>query len=261
MLVQCREWDGTAVVRAVMAAPGSENIQVWRVPVPDDACLIQHRCCGLSRDEIERASRLRDESSRRQFITGRAALRQLLGVQLRVEPSALEFSRQSSGKPGLDPRRWSTLLRFNVSHSKSWVVIALAEARDVGVDIEAMEEMPDWRLLAERVFSAQEWHQMQALTAVQQLEAFYRGWTRKEAYLKATGEGLIDDLSRIQVSMMPGDPPELRALPADAGDPREWTMRSVPMPAGYEGAVVFSTLRAERGRLLCEPRPAASRVG
>jgi hypothetical protein len=71
---------------------------------------------------------------------------------------------------------------------------------------------------------------------------------------------LIDDLSRIQVSMMPGDPPELLALPADAGDPREWTMRSVPMPAGYAGAVVFSTLRAEQGRLRCEPRPAASRV-
>lgn len=260
MQIPCREWNDSAAVRASVAALGHGEVQVWLVPVPDEPCPIRGRTLCLSRDEGERAGRFRHALTRSQFITGRVALRQMLGSCLRIEPATLAFSYQPSGKPYLDPHQWQTGIRFNLSHSKSWVAIALAQAREVGVDIEAIEQLEDWHLLADRVFSAHELDEMNGLTAAQRGAAFYRGWTRKEAYLKATGEGLIDDLGKIRVSLLAGEPAELRGLPAGAGDPRQWTMRAIPMPTGYEGAVVFSARIAEPGDLLSEPASIESRA-
>lgn len=260
MQIRCREWHDSDVLRASVAALGRGEVQVWLVPVPDEPGPLHERTHWLSRDEVERAGRIRHARSRSQFITGRAALRRMLGLYLRIEPDALTFSYQPFGKPCLDPHQWQTGIRFNVSHSKSWVAIALAEGRDVGVDIEAIEQLEDWHLLADRVFSARELDEMKGLTTTQQAAAFYRGWTRKEAYLKATGEGLIDDLGKIRVSLLAGEPAELRGVPAGAGDPQQWTMRAIPMPTGYQGAVVFSTRIAEPGDRLREPDSVESRA-
>ena len=130
-------------------------------------------------------------------------------------------------------------MRFNLSHSGRWVAIALAHARDVGVDIEAMDRLDDWRLLAGRIFSPRERSVLDALPEPQQREAFYNGWTRKEAYLKATGEGLTDMLTDIEVTLMPTQEPALRGLPAGWGAPRLWTLRAIPLPRDYAGTVAF----------------------
>jgi 4'-phosphopantetheinyl transferase len=241
MQTHCREWDDSASAHAAVAALGCDEIQVWLVPVACEPGARHDRVRMLCRDESERASSMRHELSRRQFVTGRAALRGMLGCHLGVDPRVLKFDFQSSGKPYLDSCRWQTDIRFNVSHSGAWVVIALARARDVGVDVEALEPFDEWRLLAGRIFSARELEALNRVPELQQLDAFYHGWTRKEAYLKATGEGLVDALAEIEVSLMPGEEPELRKLPAGGGGAHRWTLRAIPVPAGYAGALVFGS--------------------
>lgn len=253
MQITSREWDGSDSARAAAAALGPDEIQIWRVPVPPGRNALDVLAVGLSPAEHERARRFRVEPARGQFVVGRVALRQMLGACLNVETAALTIAYQPSGKPYLDARRWQTDVRFNVSHSGSWVVIALTRAREVGVDIEAMERVADWQLLAGRVFSPGELSGLLALPEPQQREAFYQGWTCKEAYLKATGEGLTDALTEIEVSLGPNQEPELRALPAGAGDPRRWTLRAIPMPAGYAGAVVFEAASEPTTRGIANP--------
>ena len=250
MQIASREWADSGLARAAVAAHGPHEIQIWRVPVLGDRKALCDLAACLSPDEHERANRFSVKPARDQFITGRAALRQMLGACLNVEPAALTFDYQPRGKPYLDERRWQTEVRFNVSHSGSWVVIALTHAREVGVDIEAIERVADWQLLAGRIFSPGELSGLRALPELQQREAFYHGWTRKEAYLKATGEGLIDALVEIEVTLVPGHEPELLAVPAGAEELGRWEMRAIPLPAGYAGAVVFEA--GERRDFCCK---------
>ncbi len=130
-------------------------------------------------------------------------------------------------------------LGFNLSHSGSLVAIALARGREVGVDIESVHQMDDWPRLAGRIFSPRELCELHSLPRQQQPQAFFNGWTRKEAYLKATGEGLTDALAAIEVTIAPGKAPELLGLPAGPEAAHQWAIRDIPLSPDFAGAVVF----------------------
>lgn len=195
----------------------------------------------LSPAERVRAERFRVPEPRRQFVFGRAVLRQLLGACLNVEPAAMAFGSEPRGKPFLEQSALDGDLRFNLSHSGSLVAVGLARGREVGVDVEWIHHLPDWSHLTTRIFSAPELDELHALPELQQREAFFNGWTRKEAYLKATGEGLTDALPAIEVTLAPGQEPKLLRLAGDAEAARQWTMRAIPLPGGFAGAVAFKT--------------------
>src|SRR5207247_3517383 len=158
---------------------------VCTAQAPADEARLPALACQVSPDQRARAERFRVSEPRRQFVFGRALLRQLLGACLNVEPVTLAFGYHPRGKPFLVQSALNSDLRFNLSHSGLIVAIALAHGREVGVDLESIHRLDDWSLLAERIFSSRELCELRALPATNQCDAFFTGCTRKEAYLNA----------------------------------------------------------------------------
>ena len=241
MQISFHEWEDSPLTHRAAASIGSDEVQVWIATAPSDEAGLTALACQLSPDERARAERFRVSEPRRQFVFGRALLRQLLGACLNVEPVTLAFGYHPRGKPFLAQSALNSDLRFNLSHSGLIVAIALAHGREVGVDLESIHRLDDWSLLAERIFSSRELCELRALPASKQREAFFNGWTRKEAYLKATSEGLTDDLPAIEVTLVPGQKPRLLRLPAGLEAARQWAIQDIPLPPDFAGAVVFET--------------------
>ncbi len=235
-----REWDNSGPAQRAAAALGGDEVQLWIAALPPTGVDLTPHACLLSPDERERAARFGVLEARRQFVFGRAILRQLLGACLRIDPAALALGYQPRGKPVVAQSTAGENLRFNLSHSGRLVAVALAWGREVGVDIEQLQQLDDGEHLAGRIFSTRELCELRALPKHQQQEAFFNGWTRKEAYLKATGEGLTDALPAIEVTLAPGKAPELLGLPAAPEAMRQWSIQSIPMPPGFVGAVVIA---------------------
>jgi len=177
---------------AICAQPAIAGCSLWTVEL--DVLPAQDALAILADDELARMNRFHFERDRRRFASGRAALRWLLGSVLDRDPASLRFSTGAHGKPSLgdDPQ-----LAFNLSHSGASAIIAIDPARRhraVGVDLELRREVPDALALAQSCFDDGEQQALAACSGVVRDEAFLRGWTRKEACLKAAGTGFSSDL-------------------------------------------------------------------
>jgi 4'-phosphopantetheinyl transferase len=194
----------------------------------------------LSSAEQQRASNIRAGRARDRFIVARARLRQLLGNRLAVRPESVELATSHSGKPALRPGFADSDLRFNVAHCDDVAAYALGggEAGEIGVDIEAVRVLKDADQLAGRFFSDAERAAYRALAPADRPLGFFNCWTRKEAFIKAQGEGFGYPLDRFDVSLAPGEAARLLRVGDAAGDACGWRMTSfVPAP-GFVGAVV-----------------------
>ena len=192
----------------------------------------------MSADEVDRACRFRFERDRRRFVAARGALRELLAAALKVAPRNVHFDYGPEGKPSLAADLARSGLRFNLSHSGDLALCALTHEREIGVDLEQVRRLPDLDALAERFFAAGERATLRSLPDDQRPDAFFRCWTRKEAYLKGRGEGLSLPLDSFEVSLAPGDPRLLRVddRPADVDD---WLLQDVSVPAGYAATLAL----------------------
>ncbi len=189
----------------------------------------------LSGPERQRADAFHFREDREVFTITRAALRALLGRHLELPPRQVPLAAGAYGKPLLDLAD-SRGLSFNVSHAGDVSLLALTRGRRVGVDVEQIRSSFAFREVAVRVFSERERADLEAVAAEQQLEAFFCGWTRKEAYLKALGTGFSSPLERFSVSLTPGRP--ARLLEADdALEPSRWSLESFAPERGYVAAV------------------------
>ncbi len=227
-----------------------EDVQLWQASVPVSESALTSLRRSLSPDESARAERFTHDAARREYVFGRAFLRQLLGSALSIAPECVEFTFGRAGKPRVRPGSAPTDWRFNLAHSGGRVIIALAQGREVGVDLEPLQEMTDWPELAKRIFSPREQAELQALAGEQQPLAFFKGWTRKEAWLKATGEGLTEALAEIETTLAPDAPPAWRALPGGLTSMRHWSLVDLPLGANFAGALVYETTS--------QPKPAAA---
>jgi 4'-phosphopantetheinyl transferase len=153
----------------------------------------------LSSQERERAGRFAFERDRARFIAARGLLREILGSCLGAEPGGLEFAYSAKGKPSLGGGFASSGLEFNLAHSGSLAVFAVARHGVVGVDVERIRAIPDLSALGQRFFSHREYAEMRKLSDEDAVRRFFRIWTRKEAWLKATGEGISGLPSSIEV--------------------------------------------------------------
>lgn len=219
------------------------EVQVWQSRVPLEPEWHDQLAGHLTPEELGRAGKIVLAGPRRDFAFGRGWLRYLLGSCLAIDPGSLVFHELPGGKPGLRPSGANRDLRFNLSHSGGRVVIALARGRAVGVDLEWIHGLEDWNSLSARIFSPRELAELHALPLAQQRLAFFNGWTRKEAWLKATGHGLSDDLSAIEVTLTPGEPPKWLALPGGSPTMRRWAIREVPLPPEFTGAMVYESTK------------------
>jgi 4'-phosphopantetheinyl transferase len=196
----------------------------------------------LSDSERERASRFVFERDRRRFTIARARLRQLLAERLGIQPGSLEFTYSAYGKPALARRFADSDLRFNVSHCEDLAVYALAVGQEVGIDVEVVRVMRDADDIAARFFSRRENEAYRALDPRDRPLGFFNCWTRKEAFIKALGEGLSHPLDRFDVSLAPGEPARILRVENAPGNNCGWRMRSFSPAPGFVAAVVSQAL-------------------
>ena len=213
-----------------------KEVDVWLVPLDPPVETMQVLIPLLSLDERERASRFKFDKDRRRFVVARAALRTLLGRYLHVHGSEIKFLYGSKGKPYLGGAQ-NAKPRFNVSHSGEFALIAFTDDEPVGVDIELIHEMDDAESVVRRFFSPVEVEQWMGLPARLRSRAFFDCWTRKEAYVKAVGDGLSMPLDRFAVAFRPGDSPTIAFL--DANPDRQWSLFDLTPAPGYAGALAI----------------------
>jgi 4'-phosphopantetheinyl transferase len=213
----------------------SAEVHLWqaRLNKPLADCVERH----LSADEIARADRFHFAKDRNEFVAARGLLRTLLSTYLGIKSDELRFSYAEQGKPSLHESQQSGV-NFNLAHSHGMAIYAFSHSREVGVDLEYMREDLADEKIAERFFSQREIKTLAGLPIESRKQAFFNCWTRKEAYIKARGEGLSIPLDEFDVSLEPGEPAVLLANQKEPAEVMRWTMRSIAVPAGYEAALV-----------------------
>ncbi|HEX8891390.1 MAG TPA: 4'-phosphopantetheinyl transferase superfamily protein [Pyrinomonadaceae bacterium] len=214
-----------------------ETVHVWHARLDQFADQATRMWHLLSADEREWAERFHFPQDREHFITARALLRILLGRYLDVPPQQLSFSYSPYGKPALAGEGERDSLRFNVSHSDGVALYAVTRGREIGVDVERVRHDVVGESIAEHFFSAREVASLRALPTGLQPQAFFNCWTRKEAFIKAKGDGLSFPLDQFDVSLVPQEPPALLSIRNDPRKASRWALQSLPVGEGYIAAL------------------------
>jgi 4'-phosphopantetheinyl transferase len=212
-------------------------VYVWRAVISSPAAAAPKLAPTLSDDERERANRLDAEELRDRFIVCRGIVRSILAGHLALNPASLRFQVGRHGKPSLADGEANGPVEFSISHSGGLLLVAVTCGRRVGVDVEQLRPVDAFDEIAARFFSPCEHAAIRALPPQQRQAAFFACWTRKESYLKATGDGLSQPLDRFDVSVAPDDPAALLAHRADALECARWSMVNLSLGPGYAGAL------------------------
>ncbi|MBE9105759.1 4'-phosphopantetheinyl transferase superfamily protein [Nostoc cf. edaphicum LEGE 07299] len=211
-----------------------DEIHVWCIDLEQPETKLQSLAATLSSDETSRAERFYFQEHRQRFIAGRGILRTILGRYLGIQPLQVEFNYQQRGKPVLADTFADSGLAFNLSHSQGLGLCAVNCTREIGVDLEYIRPMSDLEALAKRFFLPREYKMLRSLSPNLQQEVFFRYWTCKEAYLKATGDGL-SQLEQIEVSLTLTEPAKLQIA-------EDWSLFELVPANNYVAAVAVANL-------------------
>lgn len=214
------------------------TVDIYRSPLAVDAPRRAALMALLNDAERARAERIRIPRAADQFIVARGLLRTMLGDRLGIDPRKVELTLGHHGKPHL--RDANHPLRFNLSHSHGQVIFAFVEAVEVGIDIEQLRPQVQFENLAKRYFSPREAAKLMALPEGERCEAFFRCWTRKEAFIKAKGDGLHLPLDQFDVAFCSDEPPALLRTQWDETEAGRWQLYNLDMVDGYASALVTS---------------------
>jgi len=214
------------------------EVHLWRIALDLSPAQLAELAGVLSPEEQERARRFHFRQDRNRFIAARGRLRTVLGGYAGIAPEQIRFQYSARGKPSLAGTGRD--VRFNLAHSRDLALLAVTLQREVGVDVEFIRPEPQEDKLAEHFFSPRETTALRSLPVADQPRAFFNCWTRKEAFLKAMGEGLPFGLNRFTVSLRPGEPAALLEAPAEAGDVSRWSLRHLEPAPGCVGAVAVA---------------------
>ena len=214
-----------------------DDVHVWRASLSPSVPLVDQMAGLLSDDEHERAGRFHFQVDRRRFIVGRGLLRTLLGTYLEVQPTALRFQYEPQGKPYLAAPEGKEKLSFNLSDSGDLALYAFALNRRIGIDLERLRAVPDLLEIAKRFFALEEFEELCSLPGGLQREGFFRCWTRKEAYLKAIGEGLGVPLDQFVVSLDSRDGARVVRVLGDPEEAARWSLTELAPAADYVAAL------------------------
>ena len=222
---------------------GATDVHVWaaRLDLPSEALV--RLASFLSHDESQRAACFRFDTHRDRFIAARGILRSLLGHYLHSGPGKLQFEYGPNGKPTLAAPFAESGVTFNLAHSEDLALIAVTRLGPIGVDVEQIRPVSDVDELVARFFSPRETALFQTLPTSQKNAAFFNLWTRKEAWLKATGEGIAHSLNRVEVTFLPGEPAQLLGLPETPGLKVDWALRELTPATGFVAAVALPDLQ------------------
>jgi 4'-phosphopantetheinyl transferase len=216
-----------------------DEVHIWRACLKPDQATAQASFETLTLAERQRADKFYFARDRERFIVGRGVLRRILSRYLNVLPKQIRFSYNQFGKPALSAETDDSQLRFNVSHSHELALYALARRREIGVDIEYARDDFASLEIAERFFSPKEIAMLRALPASDLTTAFFNCWTRKEAFIKALGEGLSHPLDRFSVSLKPGEPASLLSVDDIPQESTRWSLVELFPGVGYAAALAL----------------------
>jgi 4'-phosphopantetheinyl transferase len=224
-------------------ALGAGEVHVWSLPLDINQSASASVAEFLSPDERTRADRFQFEVHRNRFVVGRGLLRVILARYCDVPPERLRFNYGANGKPELTPgqgaRRAAGALHFNLAHSEGVGVLAVTQSGPVGVDVEQVRTLLEFKELVGRFFSLREAAEFSTLPWEHQPAAFFSLWTRKEALLKAMGEGIARSLNQVEVSFLPGEPARVLSLPAGRWAGCEWSLVELAISPSYAGALAL----------------------
>ena len=209
------------------------TVHVWRIALNQEDDRLERFRRTLEAGELERAGRFHFDKDRRHFIVARGFLRSVVARYLGSQPEALRFEYGAYGKPALGTEH---TLRFNLSHSNEVALLAVSLDAEIGVDVEHIRADFASEDIARRYFSRAEVEGFNALPPEERVAAFFRCWTRKEAYIKAIGKGFSQSLSAFDVTLAPGIAPAL--LRAEDDDASRWWMSDIEVGEGYAGALI-----------------------
>ena len=214
---------------------GLDDVHVWCADLDDPRWNSPNAARSLSRDEWGRADRFHFVRDRERFIAARALLRSLLARYLVTQPKKIAFQYEAHGKPILVGNSGRVELHFNVSHSENLGAFALARGSEVGIDVELLRSVPEMKKIASDYFSRAELKALESLPKSRQSIAFLRAWTRREAVLKATGEGIGSGLDQIEVPLDANETAIVRRPPSGAME--HWAVLEIRPATGFIGAV------------------------
>lgn len=223
------------------AIPGEGILQnqlhVWRADLDLPKMQVDSLQAILSTDEIERAGRFHFDTHKNRYIIARGILRQILGNYLAKDPGKLRFDYTTKGKPLLATNAGSATLSFNLSHSGAFVLYAITLNRNIGIDIEHLSHEVSFMQIAQRFFSQGEISLLEGTDKNNMHELFFRYWTRKEAFLKAMGEGISFPMEKVDVSLINGTDLSPVTLVGDERESARWYVKDLFPAPGYAAAV------------------------
>lgn len=213
------------------------DVHVWCASLQQPTVVVDQLTRILSSDEKDHAARYHFEHLQRSFIVARGILRVLLGHYLHIQPAQVEFTYLREGKPQLSERH-AQKVSFNLSHSHELVLYSFSSSRNIGIDVEHIRPMEDLELIAEHNFSTREIAELKKLSSHHKLDGFFNCWTRKEAYIKAIGNGVSFPLQQFDVSLNPGEPAKLLSILGSEQEAAHWSMFELHPANGYTAALV-----------------------
>ncbi len=212
------------------------NVHIWSTNLKLGSSKIEKLSTILSSDEKDRANKFYFERDKNRFIIARGTLRKILSRYLNIEPKKLQFTYSERGKPYLP----DTSILFNLSHSQDLALYAITQVNLIGIDLEYIRPMNDAENLTKRFFSPQEYNLISQLPPQKQQETFFKLWTCKEAYLKATGDGLAGGLEKVEICLTPEKPVEFFSINQDIKEASRWYLHQfIPQP-NYIAAVAVA---------------------
>jgi 4'-phosphopantetheinyl transferase len=232
------------VTPPVQLASPESTIHVWRISLTQPGHVYKSLTGLLSSAEQERAARFKFDQHHQRFVVAHAALRSILSQYLKTTPLNLQFVNGLNGKPKLAEEFARSDVRFNLSHSFDWALLAVTRGREIGIDVELVKEDYAFDDVAARFFTAQELAAFRALPVHLQRQGFFKCWTSKEAFLKAKGTGLSGKLDEVEITLSSGQ----RVL-INASVPG-WTLSELNPENNYEAALVIEggAVRIDRYR-------------
>jgi 4'-phosphopantetheinyl transferase len=232
----------TAIFPWPLASPealmGSNEVHVWRACFDVSVPQCENLLAILSADEIERAMRFHFEKDKIRFIAARGILRQILGRYLNISPEKFYFGYTSYGKPFVENSEGYDPMFFNLSHAGDFALFAFSHSGNIGIDIEKIRNDVAVMQIAGRFFSEQEIRSLEAVDGSRQIELFFQYWARKEAFIKAIGEGVSFPLEKCDVSSVAGSGLFPVTLLNNPTENARWHVQDLFPKNGYTAAIV-----------------------
>lgn len=211
----------------------ADEVEVWSLDLNPPAEMVSELAVPLSPDERERAARFVFERDRRRFNVCRGALRLLLAAYTGASADAIRFRYGKRGKPELAGGE----IQFNVSHSEDLALLAFSLKKRLGIDLEHLHPVPELEHIAQSHFSPAEQEVMARMPSDLKQVAFFNCWTRKEAFIKALGDGFYFSLEKFDVTLAPDEPPRIVSILGRPEHAAEWSLYHLNPRPGFVGAL------------------------